>query len=101
MGSRSTLVCATAFVALALVAPLARTVNRTFELGGPNGWRTIGRTRDMIRQGDRLTENAIPAKDGSPKAQARTLVLRDGTQIANYDRWDQTLPGAPSFAREQ
>lgn len=54
----------------------------SWELASPNGLMRHGWTQDTIRVGDRITANGTPARDGSRKANTRSVVLRDGQQLS-------------------
>jgi hypothetical protein len=49
--------------------------NWAFELAGPNGLMRLGWTQRSMKIGDTVTVEASCAKDGSPRANARTVLL--------------------------
>lgn len=53
-----------------------------WELASPNGLERHGWTADSIRVGDRITALGTPARDGSRKANTRSVVLRDGQRLS-------------------
>ena len=55
------------------------------ETAGPNVLMRGGITRDLLAKGTTIAVAAYPAKDGSPKAAARTLTLADGRELALRD----------------
>ena len=67
------------------------------ELGSPNlllrnGWR-----RDTLKPGDAIIVEGSAAKDGSKRANARTVKLASGQRVFNAgSSGDPGTPGAPS-----
>lgn len=53
-----------------------------WELASPNGLTRHGWTPSTIRVGDLITANGTPARDGSRKANTRSVLLRDGETIS-------------------
>ena len=57
------------------------TVNWNLELASPNALVHQGWKRTSLKVGDRITVDAWLAKDGSKFANAKTVVLADGTKV--------------------
>jgi hypothetical protein len=55
--------------------------NWELELGSPNGLMRAGWTRNSLKKGDVVTVTGSLAKDGSKLANAREVILADGTQV--------------------
>ncbi len=55
--------------------------NWELELGSPNGLMRAGWTRNSLKKGDVVTVSGSLAKDGSRLANARQVILADGTQV--------------------
>jgi DNA/RNA endonuclease YhcR with UshA esterase domain len=55
--------------------------NWELELGSPNGLMRAGWTRNSLKKGDVVTVTGSLAKDGSKLANARQVILADGTQV--------------------
>jgi Family of unknown function (DUF6152) len=55
--------------------------NWELELGSPNGLMRAGWTRNSLKQGDVVTVTGSLAKDGSKLANARGVILADGTPV--------------------
>jgi Family of unknown function (DUF6152) len=55
--------------------------NWELELGSPNGLMHEGWTRNSLKKGDAVTVTGSLAKDGSKLANARKIILADGTQV--------------------
>jgi hypothetical protein len=74
-------------------APAAWTV----EIGAPNALILAGFSRDLLNAGDRVTLEIWAARDGTPRAHARSITFSDGRRIdVPEDRWMQAaLPTAP------
>jgi len=51
------------------------------EMGSPNGLMRQGWTRNSLKVGDEVTVDGSMAKDGSKIANARTVVLSNGTKL--------------------
>ena len=51
------------------------------EMGSPNGLMRRGWTRDSMKIGDVVTVTGSRAKDGSPKGNARSVVLSTGKKL--------------------
>lgn len=55
--------------------------NWNLELASPNVLRRNGWSRNSLEVGDHVTVEGSRARDGSPMANARTVVLKDGTSV--------------------
>jgi len=64
-----------------------------FEMGSPNGLLHRGWKRTELRKGDHVTLDGYAAKDGTNKANARTVTLPDGRKLFGGF---QSTPGAPA-----
>ena len=62
--------------------------NWEFELGSPNGLMRQGWTRNSMKIGDSVSVQGSKAKDGSKLANARNVVLADGTQVLGASSQD-------------
>jgi hypothetical protein len=62
------------------------------ETAGPNALIRGGITKDLLAQGAIIVIDGYPAKDGSPKANGRTLILADGREFRlgpwEFDLWN-------------
>jgi hypothetical protein len=56
-------------------------VNWTVEMGSPNVLARHGWSRNSLKPGDVISVTGYPAKDGSKMANARSVVLADGTKV--------------------
>ena len=56
-------------------------VNWACETNGPGGLIRQGWKRDSLKEGDRVTVNGYPARDGSKMMDARRVTLADGRRI--------------------
>src|SRR5688572_348671 len=56
-------------------------INWACETNGPGGLIRQGWKRDSLKEGDRVTVNGYPAKDGSKTMDARRVTLADGRRI--------------------
>lgn len=56
-------------------------VNWNLELASPNVLRRNGWLRNSLEEGDTVTVEGSRARDGSFMANARTVTLKDGTQV--------------------
>jgi hypothetical protein len=56
------------------------------ELASPNVLRRNGWSRNSLEVGDHVTVEGSRARDGSPMANARTVVLKDGTSVFARER---------------
>jgi len=65
----------------------------SFEMGSPGGLTRRGWVRADLKAGDQVTVEAYSAKDGSNKANARTVTLPDGRKLFGGF---QSTPGAPA-----
>ena len=62
------------------------------EMGSPNGLRKTGWTRNTIQQGDQISVEASPAKDGSKLGYARVLTWPDGRSMnVPLDNWGMPI----------
>jgi hypothetical protein len=66
-----------------------QTVRWEFELGSPNRLMRNGWSRYTVKEGDRITVSAIPARDGSPHAAATAIAFPDGRRMQNFDLFDE------------
>jgi len=55
--------------------------NWNFELGSPLVLRRQGWTRDSLKEGDQVTVEGYPAKDGAKLASAKKITLADGRTV--------------------
>lgn len=62
--------------------------NWELELGSPNGLMRAGWNRNSLKVGDVVTVKGSLAKDGSKLANARSVVLADGTQVLGASSQD-------------
>jgi len=62
--------------------------NWELELGSPNGLMRAGWNRNSLKVGDVVTVKGSLAKDGSKLANARNVVLADGTQVLGASSQD-------------
>jgi Family of unknown function (DUF6152) len=65
----------------------------SFEMGSPGGLTRRGWVRTDLKKGDQVTVDGYAAKDGSSKANARTVTLPDGRKLFGGF---QSTPGAPA-----
>ena len=56
-------------------------VNWAFELGSPNGLMRRGWTRKSVQVGDVISITGYRARDGSNRANVKTIVLADGKEL--------------------
>lgn len=59
--------------------------NWDFELASPNGLMRLGWRRDSLKPGDEVTVVGIPARDGSTRANTRSVTLADGSEMFSGD----------------
>lgn len=59
--------------------------NWDFELASPNGLMRLGWRRDSLRPGDEVTVVGIPARDGSARANTRSVTTPDGRSLFSGD----------------
>ncbi len=59
--------------------------NWDFELASPNGLMRLGWRRDSLKPGDEVTVVGIPARDGSTRANTRSVTLADGSRMFSGD----------------
>ena len=52
-----------------------------FELASPNGLMRLGWSRNSLKSGEAVTVEGTRAKDGSRKANARSVVMADGKRL--------------------
>ncbi len=62
--------------------------NWELELGSPNGLMHQGWTRNSLKKGDVVTVSGSLAKDGSKLANARKIILADGTPVLGASSQD-------------
>jgi hypothetical protein len=62
--------------------------NWELELGSPNGLMHQGWTRNSLKKGDVVTVTGSLAKDGSKLANARKIILADGTPVLGASSQD-------------
>ena len=60
--------------------------NWDFELASPNGLLRLGWKRDSLKVGDVVTVDGIPARNGSPRANTRSVTAADGREFFTGDR---------------
>ena len=62
------------------------------ETASPNFLIRSGITKDLFAKGTTIVVDAYPAKDGSPRADGRTLMLADGRELRlgpwEHDLWN-------------
>jgi hypothetical protein len=58
-----------------------KVVNWACETNGPAGLIRQGWKRDSLKEGDRVTVNGYPARDGSKMMDARRVTLGDGRRV--------------------
>lgn len=59
--------------------------NWDFELASPNGLMRLGWRRDSLKPGDEVTVVGLRARDGSTRANTRSVTLADGTEMFSGD----------------
>jgi len=64
-----------------VTSPKGDVENWAMEMGSPNGLMRRGWTRDSMKIGDVVTVTGSRAKDGSPKGNARSVVLSTGKKL--------------------
>jgi hypothetical protein len=64
-----------------VTGPKGDVENWALEMGSPNGLMRRGWTRDSMKIGDVVTVTGSRAKDGSPKGNARSVVLSTGKKL--------------------
>jgi len=64
-----------------VTSPKGDVENWALEMGSPNGLMRRGWTRDSMKIGDVVTVTGSRAKDGSPKGNARSVVLSTGKKL--------------------
>jgi len=64
-----------------VTSPNGEVENWALEMGSPNGLMRRGWTRDSMKIGDVVTVTGSRAKDGSPKGNARSVVLSTGKKL--------------------
>jgi hypothetical protein len=65
----------------------------SFEMGSPGGLTRRGWVRTDLKKGDQVSVEGYSAKNGSNKANARTVTMPDGRQLFGGF---QSTPGAPA-----
>ena len=65
-------------------------VNWAFEMGGPNALIRQGWKRDSLKVGDLVTFEGSLARDGSKRANARTVTTSDGKTLGAASSGDPT-----------
>jgi hypothetical protein len=70
-----------------------KTVNWEVELGPPAILMRSGWTKNSVKSGDKVTVSGNLAKDGTNLANARTVVLADGTRVFAGSSADNQTPG--------
>ena len=63
-----------------------------FELGSPLQLRRHGWTRDSLKEGDQVTVEGYPAKDGAKLASAKKITLADGRTVFGESPSDRPTP---------
>jgi hypothetical protein len=69
-----------------------KTVNWEVELGPPAILMRSGWTKNSVKSGDKVTVSGNLAKDGTNLANARTVVLADGTRVFAGSSADNQTP---------
>src|SRR4026208_830169 len=64
-----------------VTSPKGDVENWALEMGSPNGLMRRGWTRDSMKIGDVVTVTGSRAKGGSPKGNARSVVLSTGKKL--------------------
>ena len=59
--------------------------NWDLELASPNGLMRIGWRRDSLKSGDEVTVVGLPARDGSLRANTRSVTMADGSRMFSGD----------------
>ena len=70
-----------AWIFIDVKGPGGKVVNWAVETGGPNALYRRGWKKDSLRIGDEITIAGWLAKNGSPTANARDVVLPDGRKL--------------------
>jgi len=70
------------YIYLEVATRAGATERWAWELASPNGLERQGWTPGTVRVGDRITANGTPARDGSRKANTRSILLGDGQFIS-------------------
>jgi hypothetical protein len=74
--------------------------NWTVEMASPNRLSQSGWTRDVVKIGDRLTVDGWLAKDGSKRANAKSVKLAEGRELyAASSFFDTARPVATSGSK--
>jgi hypothetical protein len=71
-----------------------KTVNWACEAGNPNALARRGWKKTSLKAGDEITVKGFQAKDGTFTANARSIVLADGTKVFAASS-DDGGPGGP------
>ena len=58
-----------------------KVTNWEFEMGSPNGMHHLGWNRNTLKPGDVVTVTGYLARDGTPMANARSVILSDGRKM--------------------
>ncbi|HEX7237056.1 MAG TPA: DUF6152 family protein [Gammaproteobacteria bacterium] len=75
-----------------VTSPKGEVENWALEMGSPNGLMRRGWTRDSMKIGDVVTVTGSRAKDGSPKGNARSVVLSTGKKLFAGSSQDNAEP---------
>jgi hypothetical protein len=70
-----------------------KVTNWGFEMGSPGGLTRRGWVKTDLKKGDQVTVDGYAAKDGTSKANARTVTMPDGRKLFGGF---QSTPGAPA-----
>lgn len=68
-----------------------KTERWAWQLASPNGLERHGWTSSSVQVGDRITASGTPARDGSRKANTRSIRLTDGQRLS-ADLGDPDMP---------
>lgn len=68
-----------------------KTERWAWQLASPNGLERHGWTANSVQVGDRITASGTPARDGSRKANTRSIRLTDGQRLS-ADLGDSDMP---------
>ena len=70
-----------AWIYIDVTEPEKKVVNWAVETAGPNSLFRRGWSKDVLRVGDQITVDGWRAKNGSPTANARSVILPDGRRL--------------------
>jgi hypothetical protein len=72
------------------------TTNWTMELGNPQKLQNMGWKKDMVKMGDQITVQGWKARDGSNRANAKTVTLADGKKMAAGSSYSERSKQKPA-----